>query len=83
MNLQIKMILFDFDGTLADTGMGIMNGARYALNKYDIEPSEELLRSFIGPPLYRQFMKALGADEEEGQKAVAYYQMCIRDSSGI
>lgn len=79
MNLQIKMILFDFDGTLADTGMGIMNGARYALNKYDIEPSEELLRSFIGPPLYRQFMKVLGADEEEGQKAVAYYREYYTD----
>ena len=30
-------ILFDLDGTLSDTGEGIINSVVYALNKYNIK----------------------------------------------
>lgn len=46
-----KSILFDLDGTLTDSGEGIMKSAVYALSHYGIEaPSEAELRTFVGPP---------------------------------
>ena len=32
---MIKYILFDLDGTLTDSGTGIINSAIYALGKWD------------------------------------------------
>ena len=44
--------LFDLDGTLTDSGEGIMNSIRHALHKFGITEYEETtLRKFIGPPL--------------------------------
>ncbi|MCX4129688.1 HAD hydrolase-like protein, partial [Megamonas funiformis] len=52
---SFKYILFDLDGTLIDSGAGIIKGVKYALQKYGIkEENEVLLKTFIGPPLNRQ-----------------------------
>ena len=46
-----KAILFDLDGTLTDSGEGIMNCAKLALAHYGLPiPSEAELRTFVGPP---------------------------------
>ena len=47
-----KAILFDLDGTLTDSGEGIMKSVQYALEKLG-KPEEDLekLRVFVGPPL--------------------------------
>ena len=48
--------LFDLDGTLTDSGEGIMNSIRHALDKFGItEYDEAVLRKFIGPPLAEVF----------------------------
>ena len=49
--MDIKTILFDLDGTLTDSGEGIMNAVRYTLERYEKTATEAQLRSFIGPPL--------------------------------
>lgn len=50
--------LFDLDGTLTDSGEGIMNSTRHALHKFGITEYEETtLRKFIGPPLAECFQK--------------------------
>ena len=50
--------LFDLDGTLTDSGEGIMNSIRHALHKFGITEYEETtLRKFIGPPLAECFQK--------------------------
>lgn len=33
--MDIKTILFDLDGTLTDSGEGIMNAVRYTLERYE------------------------------------------------
>lgn len=67
-------IIFDLDGTLTDSGPGIKNSARYALDKYNVEVDEKSLNSFIGPPLVDSFMKAGGFDREKALEAVQVYR---------
>ena len=58
--IRYKTVLFDLDGTITDSGTGIMNAIRYAVRKYGLaEPEEAVLRSFIGPPLKRTVPESL------------------------
>lgn len=69
------IILFDLDGTLSDSGPGIMHSVRYALAKYGIEgESEAALRRFVGPPMIESFMRFYGFDREKAKQALAYYR---------
>ncbi len=72
--MDIKTILFDLDGTLTDSGEGIMNAVRYTLERYEKTAMEAQLRSFIGPPLQTQFQQFLNVSEEEGKRAVSIYR---------
>ena len=69
-------VFFDLDGTLTDSGEGIIKCVQYALETgFGIkvkDPSE--LRCFIGPPLKEQFMEYAHLTEEEAQKAVWLYR---------
>ena len=50
--MKFQTLLFDLDGTVTDSGPGILNSVRYALEKAGMRSAdEEELRSFIGPPL--------------------------------
>lgn len=70
-----KIILFDLDGTLTQSGEGITKSVQYALEKMGIEaPDLEALKVFIGPPLHQQFMTYANLDEEQGRQAVEYYR---------
>ena len=69
-----KSILFDLDGTLTDSGEGIINCAIYALEYYGLPiPSREELRVIVGPPLHESFVR-FGVPEEEAENAVAKYR---------
>lgn len=69
-----KAILFDLDGTLTDSGEGIMKCAKLALDHYGIEVANfEDLRVFVGPPLQDTFVK-FGIPAEEAMEAVRVYR---------
>lgn len=69
-----KTILFDLDGTLTDSGEGIINCAIYALEHYNLPiPSREELRVFVGPPLTDTFIK-FGVRPEDAVEAVEIYR---------
>ena len=70
-----KIILFDLDGTLTESGEGITKSVRYALEKMGKpEPDLQKLRVFVGPPLTEQFMIYAGMSREEAERAVSYYR---------
>lgn len=74
-NMKIETVLFDLDGTLTDSGPGIINGVQYALKQYGMEADDlSKLRCFIGPPLLEQFVEFCGFSKEEGRRAVARYR---------
>lgn len=59
-------ILFDFDGTLFSSKKGIINSIKYALFFEGItEFDNNVLESFIGPPLYPSFQKHFGYSKEK------------------
>ena len=70
-----KLVLFDFDGTLADTSEGIINSHKYAHKMMGREiPSDEVLYSVIGGPLLQTYMNRFGFNENEAIEAVKYYR---------
>ena len=69
-----KSILFDLDGTLTDSGDGILNCAEYALRHFGLPiPNREEMRVFVGPPLRDTFYK-FGVPQDRLDEAVAVYR---------
>ncbi len=72
---EYDVILFDQDGTIADSGRGIINSVKYSLKKYGInETDDQKLRYFVGPPLYESYEKLYGFSHEKAVEAVAFYR---------
>ena len=68
-------ILFDLDGTLTESGPGIISSVRYALAKMGGPVlDDEQLRLFIGPPLLDSFRDLCGFDPAEVAVAIAAYR---------
>ena len=66
------LCLFDLDGTLIDSELGITACIRHALVKLGVpEPVE--LRSWIGPPLRHSFAPLLDHDAIRIEEAVEHY----------
>ena len=69
-----KRILFDLDGTLTDSGEGIMNCAALALEHFGIQvPDRETLRVFVGPPLDKTF-REFGVSADKTDEAIRIYR---------
>lgn len=69
-----KTILFDLDGTVTDSGPGIMNCVEPALQHYGISvPSRDTLRAFVGPPLRDTFVQ-FGVPVSEVENAIQIYR---------
>ena len=69
-----KAILFDLDGTLTDSGEGIINCAILALEHYGLPiPSREEMRVFVGPPLHESFIRH-GVPADQAEEAIRIYR---------
>ncbi|MBR5534915.1 MAG: HAD-IA family hydrolase [Ruminiclostridium sp.] len=68
-----KTIFFDLDGTLTDSGPGIMNCAARMLDHFKFPYDQALLRTFIGPPL-RVRLGELGFTPEQAAEATKIFR---------
>ena len=69
-----KAIFFDLDGTLTDSGEGIINCATLALEHFGLPvPSREAMRVFVGPPLDQTFLK-FGMPADKIQEAINIFR---------
>ena len=77
-------ILFDLDGTLTDSGLGITKAVQYALGQmgYEVPPRESLF-TVIGPPLHKSFAKYYGMDEATAVEAVRQFRVYYNQMGGI
>lgn len=72
--MEIKTILFDLDGTLTDSGEGIINCAAMTLERFGLPvPSREEMRVFVGPPLGDTFIK-FGIPSDRTDEAIAIFR---------
>lgn len=70
-----KYLLFDLDGTLTDTGPGIMGSVQDALSRLGWpEQSRDFLRRFVGPPLEESFRDFCGMDGDGVEEAIRLYR---------
>lgn len=75
MKAKYDAVFFDFDGTIADTGVGIFNSVRFAVAAMGFDPlPEDRLRTFIGPPVFDSFKRELAMTNEQSEKAVEKYR---------
>ena len=73
-----KAIFFDLDGTLTDSGEGIMNCATLGLQHFGLPvPSREEMRVYVGPPLDQTFIK-FGVPEDKTDEAIAVFRSRYR-----
>ncbi len=77
---KYKFLLFDLDGTVTDSGPGIMEAARRALLAHNIEEADEQrLRLFVGPPLDKSFIERYGFSEEQAWDAIGAFRAYYND----
>lgn len=69
-----KTILFDLDGTLTDSGEGIINCATLALRHFGLPiPAYADMRTFVGPPLRDSFIR-FGVPADQADEAIRVYR---------
>ena len=69
-----KAVFFDLDGTLTDSGEGIINCATLALRHFGLPvPSREEMGVFVGPPLDQTFLK-FGVPADKTQEAIDVFR---------
>ena len=72
---MIRYVLFDLDGTLTESGKGVINGVKHALKHFRINPPDDkALSVFLGPPLKDSFMRFIGMTEADAEAAVDVYR---------
>ena len=72
--MHFKAIFFDLDGTLTDSGEGIINCATLALEHFGLTvPSREEMGVFVGPPLDQTFLK-FGVPADKTQEAIDVFR---------
>lgn len=77
-------LLFDLDGTLTDSGPGIMNAAAYALEQMGVPVGERgLLKRFVGPPLNQTFHNLYGIPWSHTMEAILKYRYYYNEMGGI
>ena len=84
MSKSYSYILFDLDGTLTDSGPGIMNGFAYTIKEMGgtVEDKAQL-RKFVGPPLKDSFGRVLGYSPEDTEKAIVIYRDYYNNKGGV
>ena len=70
-----QLVIFDMDGTLADTSPGILNSHRYAHKMMGRpEPTDEELDGVIGGPLLQNYANRFSFLDKDARTAVAFYR---------
>lgn len=71
---KYDIALFDLDGTISESGEGILDCVRMIFEEMNRPlPDEQSLAAFIGPPMYDS-LKRCGFNHEEADKGVAIYK---------
>ena len=80
--MKYKSIIFDLDGTLLDTSLGIIEAIEYVVKKMGLkEIKDNELDSFIGPPIQNSLISHFGLTNEEAQIGADLFRNYYKDYS--
>lgn len=71
---EYPVVLFDFDGTVADTQPAIFRVAAQIMREHGYDPDPSKMLSMIGPPLEEGFSLVCGMDEAEARECADAYR---------
>lgn len=75
-------IIFDLDGTLTDSGPGIIRCARQTFAHYGIPiPDDATMRTMVGPPLRQSFIR-FGIPEGQLEESIVHYRWLYTEDGG-
>lgn len=75
MEQRFKVAVFDLDGTLLDTSVGVLASVRYTIDHFGFRPLEEKqLKSFIGPPIQDSFARVYGLEGDILQEIATVFR---------
>ncbi len=84
MALKYDNVLFDFDGTIMDSGPGILRCVCEIVEEFGYDmPEEAVLRKFIGPPLKQIFRQVFDISSQETDCVVDRYRELHKESNAI
>lgn len=77
----MRVALFDFDGTLVDSGPTVIGAARDALIQlgYPV-PDDDTIQGFVGPPLLTGITQVLGVPAERAEEFRRTYRAIYADT---
>ena len=74
------VVIFDLDGTVSNPEKGITESFRYALSHLNVKiPSQQTLRTFIGPPLWETFSEKYEFNKSKTGEAVRFWREYFTD----
>ena len=77
---KFNYVIFDFDGTVADTGEGILRSLQYSFEAMgDVVPDLSDLKRFIGPPVYYSYTTFYGISEDKVDLYIKKYRERYRE----
>lgn len=86
---KVDLMIFDFDGTLVDTGADLVSAINHTLTamRLNSRSSREII-SFVGDGIKKLMERSLGEDQQEGlEEAMAifsgYYEKHLLDQTGL
>ena len=78
--MKNHFVLFDLDGTITNSSLGIINSIQYALQKMGKkEEDQDRLKSYVGPSLKDTFKNNYFPEGEEYKKAISFYREYYAD----
>jgi len=75
MKNKYDIVVFDLDGTLLDTTEGVIAAVKYTIKEMNFKMLDnEMLSTFIGPPIQNSFAKAYGLEGEILQEIATIFR---------
>ena len=77
-----KAVVFDLDGTLLDTTSGVIYAVELTIKQLGLpRPADEVLKTFVGPPMQLSFEKHFGMEKERALECANLFRANYRDHS--
>ena len=72
---MIKAVIFDLDGTLLDTGKGVVKSVKYTIQQMKLPSlSQSELETFVGPPIKNKLQQTFDLTEEQAVEGMNIFR---------